>query len=43
MDVVPCVGESGVLPAWGVGPGLWLVGFQEGVKDLVGKYGVAVI
>jgi len=22
---------------------LWVVGFQEGVKDYIGKYGVAVI
>jgi hypothetical protein len=25
--IMSCVGGSGLLPAWGVGPGLWLVGF----------------
>ena len=29
---------------WGVGCGfLWAVGFQEGVKDFIGKYGMVVI
>jgi len=29
---------------WGGGEGgLWVVGFQEGVKDFIGKYGVVAI